>query len=79
MVYRRALGIVIRAAGLNVIEEVPLNVHFRGEVIGRFYADLVVDGVVLIEIKAAAHVRALMRSRSCSITSKLPEAVLGCC
>ena len=55
-VYRRALGIVIRAAGLNVIEEVPLSVRFRGEVIGRFYADLVVDGVVLVEIKAAAHV-----------------------
>ena len=55
-VYRRALRIVIRAAGLNVIEEVPLSVRFRGEVIGRFYADLVVDGVVLVEIKAAAHV-----------------------
>ena len=55
-VYRRALRIVIRAAGLNVIEEIPLSVRFRGEVIGRFYADLVVDGVVLVEIKAAAHV-----------------------
>ena len=41
---------------MNVIEEIPLNVRFRGEVIGRFYADLVVDGVVLVEIKAAAHV-----------------------
>ena len=47
---------VIRAAGLNVIEEVPLNVRFRGEVIGRFYADVIVDGVVMVEIKAAAHV-----------------------
>jgi GxxExxY protein len=54
-VYRRALGIVIRAAGLNVTEEVPLNVRFRSEVIGRCYGDLIVDGVVLVEIKAAAH------------------------
>ena len=46
-VYRRALRIVIRAAGLNVIEVVPLSVRFRGEVIGRFYTDLVVDRVVL--------------------------------
>src|SRR6476620_8715106 len=55
-VYRRALGLVIRAAGLSAIEEVPLNVHFHGEVIGRFYADLRIGGVVLIEIKAAASV-----------------------
>jgi GxxExxY protein len=55
-VYRRALAIVIRAAGLNAIQEVPLSVHFRGDVIGRFYADLLVDGVVLIEIKAAANI-----------------------
>ena len=55
-VYRRALGIVIRAAGLSATEEVPLNVHFRGEVIGRFYADLLVEGVVLIEVKATATV-----------------------
>jgi GxxExxY protein len=54
VIYRRALAIVIRAAGLNAIEEVPIAVHFRGEVIGRFYADLLVEGVVLVEIKAAA-------------------------
>lgn len=55
-VYRRALRIAIRAAGLSATEEVPLTVHFRGEVIGRFYADLLVEGLVLIEIKAAATV-----------------------
>jgi GxxExxY protein len=54
VVYRRALAIVIRSSGLQVAEEVPLEVHFRRVLVGRFYADLVVAGVVLVETKAAA-------------------------
>jgi GxxExxY protein len=54
VVYRRALALVIRASGLEALEEVPLEVHFRGAVIGRFYADLVVARVVLVETKATA-------------------------
>jgi GxxExxY protein len=54
VVCRRALVVVLRAAGLEAMEEVPLEVHFRGALIGRFYADVVVAGVVLVETKAAA-------------------------
>jgi GxxExxY protein len=54
VVYRRALAIPLREAGLAASDEVPLRVHFRGEVIGIFRADLVVAGVVLVEVKAAA-------------------------
>jgi GxxExxY protein len=54
VVYRRALAILLREAGLAAADEVPLRVHFRGEVIGTFRADLIVAGVVLVEIKAAA-------------------------
>jgi len=38
--------------GLRAEEEVQLKVHFRGEVIGTFFVDIVVEGAVLIEIKA---------------------------
>ena len=54
VVCRRALALALRAAGLEAIEEVPLEVHFRGALIGRFYADVIVSGVVLVEIKATA-------------------------
>jgi GxxExxY protein len=54
VVYRRALAIVIRALEHEVLEEVPLEVHFRGAVIGRFHADLIVARVVMVETKAAA-------------------------
>ena len=50
-VYRRAMAIVLAEAGRAVIQEAPLRVSFRGRIIGNFHADLVVDRVVLVEIK----------------------------
>jgi GxxExxY protein len=53
-VYRRAISIVLRSAGVEAIEERHICVLFRGSVIGNYYADIVVAGVVLVEVKAAA-------------------------
>jgi GxxExxY protein len=51
-VYADALSLVLRAEGLSVCREMPIRVYFRGNVIGRFRADVVVDGKVLVEVKA---------------------------
>ena len=53
-VYRRATAIVLREDGLEAIEEQSITVAFRQRLIGTFYADIVVAGVVLVEVKAAA-------------------------
>jgi GxxExxY protein len=50
-VFRSAMLIALRDAGLQVAEKVPLRVWFRGKRIGIFYADIVVNGVVLLELK----------------------------
>ncbi len=52
-VYRRALAIVLRERGLEVVEECHIKVIFHGNNIGSFYVDLVVNGKVIVEIKAA--------------------------
>ena len=48
------MAIVLEESGLQVLREAPLEVWFRGRSIGTFYADLIVNGTVLIEIKASA-------------------------
>jgi GxxExxY protein len=50
----RAMAVVLEQAGMHVLREAPLDVSFRGHSIGRFYADLIVDRTVLVEIKASA-------------------------
>jgi GxxExxY protein len=54
IIYRRALAIVLRSSGLTALEEPALTVVFRGATIGNFHPDLVVQNVVLVEVKAAA-------------------------
>ena len=48
-VYVESLAIALSQAGLSVQREKPLTVLFRGEVVGKFRADLIVGNVVLIE------------------------------
>ena len=51
-VYEKALIIALRQKGLNVISQAPLTVKFRNVVIGEFYADLLVENKILMELKA---------------------------
>lgn len=50
-VYKNALLIAMRQKGLAVEVERPYDVVFRGKIIGRYYADLVVEQTVIIELK----------------------------
>jgi len=54
-VYRKSFVIALQQTGLKCWFEVPVPVYFRGEDVGQFRADLLVDGKVLIELKAVAH------------------------
>ena len=51
-VYKKALLLALRQAGLAAEEEVKIEVFFRGETVGVFSADILVEGKVLLEIKA---------------------------
>lgn len=50
----QALVIALREAGLRVVERVPFKVSFRGRILGEFFADAVVNGLILVEVKAAS-------------------------
>ena len=53
-VCRRAIAIVLRDKGLLVESPYPLSVTFRGHQIGTFEADIVVERLVIVEVKATA-------------------------
>lgn len=50
-VYKNAVFIAMRQKGLQVDVEHPYAVVFRGKVIGRYHADLVVGQTVIVELK----------------------------
>jgi len=51
-VYSNALVMTLIEAGFKAEQEKPLSVHFRGYVVGNYYADIVVDDSLIIEMKA---------------------------
>ena len=51
-VYRNALVIELKKMGYSVEVEKPLSVFYQGQVIGEYYADIVMNGHVILEIKA---------------------------
>jgi GxxExxY protein len=51
-VYLKALIIALTQVGLKVVEQSPLKVMFRGQVVGDFYPDLLVEDRLIIELKA---------------------------
>jgi GxxExxY protein len=52
-VYERAFEIALTAKGLNVLRQIEIPVTFRGQSVGNFSADVLVEKCVLLELKAA--------------------------
>ncbi len=51
-IYETAMTIALREKGLRVEQQVEIPVWFRGQQIGIFFADLLLEDVVIVELKA---------------------------
>jgi len=51
-VYEKALVIVLAEMGLKVQTQIPLKVMFRGRTVGEFFPDIIVEELVIVELKA---------------------------
>ena len=52
-VYENALALELESMGLRVGRQRPIRVHYLGREVGDYYADLIVEGLVIIELKCA--------------------------
>lgn len=50
--YENALMIALKEIGLNAVNQVPINVSYKGKEVGEYFADIVVEDQVILEIKA---------------------------
>ncbi|MFH1636314.1 MAG: GxxExxY protein [Chloroflexota bacterium] len=51
-VCENALAIRLRKLGLVVQQQIPITVYFEGQVVGNYIADLLIDNLVMVELKA---------------------------
>ncbi|MBN2862950.1 MAG: GxxExxY protein [Bacteroidales bacterium] len=51
-VYEKALLIALQEKNIEAVNQVPIKVYFRGHDIGLFYADILVEDQVIVELKS---------------------------
>ena len=52
-VYQNAMTVEMTARGLSFVPQAPLKVYYSGVVVGEYFADFLVEGCVIVELKAA--------------------------
>jgi GxxExxY protein len=52
-VYENSMIIELRKIGLQAEQQVPISVYYDAQDVGDYFADIVVNNLVIIEIKAA--------------------------
>ena len=53
-VYQNALLIALQEKGLSAKSQVPISVSFRGQPVGDFLADILVEDKIILELKAVS-------------------------
>lgn len=51
-VYENALKIELEKSGLKVQKQRPIDVNYEGQLVGEYFADLVVEDKIILELKA---------------------------
>jgi len=46
--------IKLHEKGLNASQQLPINVTFEGNLVGEYFADILVDNKVIVELKAVS-------------------------
>ena len=51
-VYEKALLSELKTIGIEAESQVPINVNYKGESVGEYFADILVENKVILELKA---------------------------
>ena len=51
-VYENALNLELRSRGFETQQQAPLKVYYKGELVGDYFADILVENEIIIETKA---------------------------
>ncbi len=52
-VYERSMMIELSKSGLRAVSQQPIEVFYKTELVGDYFADIIVDGAIILELKAA--------------------------
>lgn len=54
-VYQNAMYFELKSQGYKVEAQKQIKVYFRNQLVGEFYADLLIEDAIIVELKACEH------------------------
>lgn len=73
-VYENALKMELAGNNLKVEQQVPIKVYYKQEVVGDYYADLLVENQIIVELKT---VKAITREHEVQLVNYLTATGLN--
>ena len=67
-VYENSMVIELRKMGMKVNSQYPITVYYESEIVGEYFADLIVNDIVVIELKAS---KSLLEEHECQLINYL--------
>lgn len=56
-VYENALLIELKNSGFQICQQHPIQVFYENQQVGEYFADILVNDLIILELKAAEHIR----------------------
>lgn len=63
-VYENAMMVLLRKEGINTLQQAAIVVKFLGEVVGDYYADILVDDKIVLDLKSVEKITDAHRAQA---------------
>jgi len=74
-VYENALLIELRERNLEVQNQVPIKVTYKRKMVGEYFADIVVENRVIIELKSVDHLQKIHEAQILNYLKATPYEI----
>ncbi len=55
-VYENAMMVLFEQQGITALQQAPIEVTFHDKIIGDYYADILVEGKIILELKTVSQI-----------------------
>lgn len=63
-VYENALVLLLEKEGLKAEQQASIQVYFKGSVVGQYYADILVEDKIILELKIVNKITAIGKAQA---------------
>ena len=66
-VYENSLMIALRKDGINASQQTPVTVFFEQEAVGEYFADILIENRIILELKTVEQILPIHRTQPLSL------------